>query len=88
MTDIMSDMLKNCKFKELEYSFLVNIAADDEELVSLNSSNLKMKIYRKSNGKMVELLSVTGELSGDDSNIDIIAQDEKGHKVLFHMKAK
>jgi len=88
MTDIMSHMLKNPKFKKLKHPFLINIAVDDKEMISLNSDNLKMKIYKKNNGKMVELLSVAGELSGDDSNIDIIAQDEKDHKVLFHMKAK
>jgi len=64
-------MLKSPKFKELEYPLLINIAADDEEILSFNSNNFKMKIYKKINGKMVEFLNVTGESDDDGSRINV-----------------
>lgn len=76
MADIMSDMLKNCKFKKLKYPFLVNIVVDNAQMISLNSDNLKMKIYQKSSGKMIELLEVIGKSSGDNSNINIISNEK------------
>jgi len=76
MTDIMSNMLKNSKFKELEHPFLINIAADNTQLVSLNSDNLEVRIYKKSDGKMIELLAITGKSNSCSSRIDVTSNEK------------
>lgn len=76
MTDIMSNMLKYPKFKELKHSFLINIAADNTQLISLNSDNLEVRIYKKSDGKMIELLAITGKSNSCSSRIDVTSNEK------------
>lgn len=59
--DVISNMLINPKFKELIHTFLLNIVVGNEEVASLNSDDLEMRMYRKSGDKMVELLSVSAK---------------------------
>jgi hypothetical protein len=68
-------------FKTLKYPFLVDIEVDGERLIALTSDNLKMKIYQKNDGKMVELLKIIGKSTKGSSTVNI-ALGKKARKLL------
>ena len=59
-------------FRTSKYPFLVDIEVDGKKLISLNSDNIKVKMYRRDNGKVVEFLKTADILDKSGNKISVI----------------
>ena len=73
--------------KMLKYPFLIELVVDNEEIISLNSDNVEMKISQKINNEMIELLKITNRSDGDNNVIDI-ALNREARKFLRVIRGK
>jgi len=71
----------------LKYPFLIELVVDNEEIISLNSDNVEMKISQKINNEMIELLKITNRSDGDNNVIDI-ALNREARKFLRVIRGK
>ena len=78
------------KFKSLEYPFLIDIVADGTHIVSLNSTDFRIKVYRKSKDKMEESLKITGKSNKHSGEIKVFAKKQSisTHSPLTEGKTK